>query len=455
MRKAKKFMEKSVRRFTRIGCAVVAGMLISHWQTVMAGWSGIMNGVGFGWASVDVVSSSLKEKTLTTPSKDTPAASMPTVITNGVIDSSYTNSSLPNGSSIGTVSRIKGSSGYVWQAITVGNGGDGTDNKELTDRITIKRANCTSLSLNSPQTPLAYDPMTHSGTITLYTTGTTGTGLWLRLYEAVDANGQPFSITGVPEDDPNTPDNETIDYVKAYLKAFAQQRAEYLLVGPFDFGAQSQCGLVIPFTIETTTDNLYFVSDGVALSNPLLLDCPNNLVFDCNGPASYPPPTVTGGCGNVTVTYNPPVSSLPLGVSTVTATATDAAGNTATDTFTVTRNGILTFDGFYSPVGTEGTDCSKVFKTSELTKLGQVIPIKFKTFCNSVNYSAVAPTYFIEKCTTALPHPIVVPAGTFTFVSSEWHGQFDTGAQGITSGKYVIHVLLQDGTTKQIAVQLK
>ena len=192
----------------------------------------------------------------------------------------------------------------------------------------------------------------------------------------------------------------------------------------------------------------------MALSNPFLVTCPGNLIFDCNGPASYPQPTVTGGCGNVTITYNPPVSLLPLGVSTVTATATDGAGATTNVTFTVTRNGILTFDGFYSPVGTEGTDCSKVFKTSELTKLGQNIPIKFKTFCNGVNYSAVPPTYFIEKCTSTLPHPIV-KTGTFTLVSSEWHGQFDTGAQGITAGKYVIHVVLQDGTTKQIAVQLK
>src|SRR5438477_7648390 len=450
MRKAKKFMEKSVRRFTRIGCAVVAGMLISHWQTVMAGWSGIMNGVGYGWASVDVISSSSKEASLTTTSKDTPAASMPTNIVSGTVDSSYLNGKLPNGSSIGTVSRVKGSSGYVWQAITVGNGGDGTDNKELTDRITIKRANCASLSLDSPQTPLAYDPMTHSGTITLYTTGTSGTALWLRLYELVDSNGNPISLpNNVPVDHPNTPQNATTDFVKDFLKASGQQRAEFLLVGPFDFGAQSQCGLVIPFTIETTTDNLYFVSDGVALSNPFLVTFPTSTtVFDCNGPVSYPTPTVTGGCGNVTVIYNPPVSSLPLGNSIVTATATDAAGSTTNVTFTVTRNGIVTFDGFYSPVGTEGTDCSKVFKPSEKTKLGQVIPIKFKTFCNGVSNSSPVPTYEIYKCrNNQIPplSPLLVKSGSFTFVANEWHGQFDTGEQGITAGKYIILVKLQDG----------
>src|SRR2546425_8545491 len=108
-------MEKSIRKFTKIGCAVVAGLVISQWQTVMAGWTGIMNGVGYGWASVNVVSSTGKEGSISTLDKNTPAASMPTNIVNGTVDSSYLNSKLPNGSSIGTVSRVKGSSGYVWE----------------------------------------------------------------------------------------------------------------------------------------------------------------------------------------------------------------------------------------------------------------------------------------------------------------------------------------------------
>ena len=136
---------------------------------------------------------------------------------------------------------------------------------------------------------------------------------------------------------------------------------------------------------------------------------------------------------------------------TVTATATDQAGTTATCTFQATRSGALTFDGFYSPIGTEGTDCNKVFKNSEKTRLGQVIPIKFKTFCNGVNYSAASPTYAIERC---IDHKIV-KEGTFTFVANEWHGQFDTGEQGITTGVYVVHVVLQDGSTRQIALKLK
>ena len=116
------------------------------------------------------------------------------------------------------------------------------------------------------------------------------------------------------------------------------------------------------------------------------------------------------------------------------------------------------FDGFYSPIGAEGTDCSKVFKASEKTRLGQVIPIKFKTFCNGVSYSSPVPTYEIYKCRNNQNPPLaplLVKSGPFTFVANEWHGQFDTGEQGISAGKYIILVKLQDGSTRQIAVELK
>jgi hypothetical protein len=64
------------------------------------------------------------------------------------------------------------------------------------------------------------------------------------------------------------------------------------------------------------------------------------------GPAGatviYPTPTVTDNCPDVSVTATPPSGSLfPVGDTTVTVTATDSAGNTATATFSVHVAGAL------------------------------------------------------------------------------------------------------------------
>jgi hypothetical protein len=63
----------------------------------------------------------------------------------------------------------------------------------------------------------------------------------------------------------------------------------------------------------------------------------------CSGPGAacqvvnYTTPTPTDNCPGVTVLCTPPSGScLPPGTTTVTCTATDASGNTATCSFTVT-----------------------------------------------------------------------------------------------------------------------
>ncbi|MFP2924089.1 HYR domain-containing protein, partial [Pyxidicoccus sp. 3LG] len=73
-----------------------------------------------------------------------------------------------------------------------------------------------------------------------------------------------------------------------------------------------------------------------------VIACPANQVVEATGPSgavvTHPPVTVSSpGAGNVVVTYSPPSgSTLPLGDTTVTATAEDSAGNQATCTFLVT-----------------------------------------------------------------------------------------------------------------------
>src|SRR6185503_4802731 len=76
--------------------------------------------------------------------------------------------------------------------------------------------------------------------------------------------------------------------------------------------------------------------------NPTIT-CPANIVQttapgQCSATVSYNV-TATDNCSGVTVVSTPASgSTFPVGTTTVMATATDAAGNTATCSFTVTVN---------------------------------------------------------------------------------------------------------------------
>ncbi|MFP2911941.1 HYR domain-containing protein [Pyxidicoccus sp. 3LFB2] len=105
-------------------------------------------------------------------------------------------------------------------------------------------------------------------------------------------------------------------------------------VGPDSFTFRARdCGL---------DSNVATVTLNVVDSTPPSLTCPANQVVEATGPSgaqvTYPPATVTDDVtASPTVTYSPPSgSTLPLGTTTVTVTAEDAAGNQATCTFQVT-----------------------------------------------------------------------------------------------------------------------
>src|SRR5206468_9717651 len=71
------------------------------------------------------------------------------------------------------------------------------------------------------------------------------------------------------------------------------------------------------------------------------ITCPANITTPATSASgavvNYPPPTASDNCPGVTTASNPPSgSTFPIGTTTVTSTATDAKGNTASCTFTVT-----------------------------------------------------------------------------------------------------------------------
>jgi len=123
-------MKNAVTRYRMIGFAVAVGIMIGPGQLAWAGWTGSMNGAGFGKASANVTSSTSKSNAANSAVMTTPSAAIkPTAGFSG-------SAPLPSGASASTFSRIKGLAGYVWQATTAASNGDKTDNSQLTYYVT-------------------------------------------------------------------------------------------------------------------------------------------------------------------------------------------------------------------------------------------------------------------------------------------------------------------------------
>jgi HYR domain len=85
-------------------------------------------------------------------------------------------------------------------------------------------------------------------------------------------------------------------------------------------------------------------------------------------PVTFPLPTATDNCSMPTVVTNPVSGAVfTVGATTVNVTATDAAGNTATRSFTVTIS--YNFAGFFSPVDSP--------PAVNGANAGQAIPVRF------------------------------------------------------------------------------
>ena len=110
-------------------------------------------------------------------------------------------------------------------------------------------------------------------------------------------------------------------------------------------------------------------------NTPPVISCPANIVvhLPLNSTAtsmavSYPAATATDNCSVPTVTSLPASGSVfSVGTTTVNATATDAAGNSSSCSFTVTV--LYNFTGFFPPVAN--------LPTLNVVNAGRAIPVKF------------------------------------------------------------------------------
>ncbi|GHH03856.1 kelch repeat-containing protein [Comamonas sp. JC664] len=142
---------------------------------------------------------------------------------------------------------------------------------------------------------------------------------------ATDAENQPLTWTIVTQ-----PQNGTLSGTPPNLTY--TPNAGYVGADSFTYRA-SDCGLD---SAEATADVI------VELEQPLTITCPENQVLEATGPdgapGQWPPATATASSqgGTPTITYSPAEgATLPLGNTTVTATAEDGSGAQASCTFQV------------------------------------------------------------------------------------------------------------------------
>jgi len=196
--------------------------------------------------------------------------------------------------------------------------------------------------------------------------------------------------------------------------------------------------------------------------------CPANVTLACSVDALVPVSfsvTATDNCDSLpAVTSIPPSGSgFPVGSSTVTSTARDNSGNTATCTFTVTR-AALGFTGFLSPIG--GADASGGSFASPLRafKLKSTIPVKFTSACSASAVLSGTHTLQVIKYSDATtagdpidasPQDAATTGDQFRITGGEWRFNLDTQATGMSVGIWQLVATLSDGSQHRAWIQIK
>jgi len=155
--------------------------------------------------------------------------------------------------------------------------------------------------------------------------------------------------------------------------------------------------------------------------------------------------------GDTAVTCNPPSgSTFPIGDTTVSCSSTDAHGNTATGTFTVSVHYL--FSGFLPPLGGGGSH-----------NAGSTIPVKWRlSFAGGGFVSSIAAVVGITVASNAdctgpaegTPFPAASTGGTtLRFTGDSFI--FNWKTEKSWTGCYNLLVTLDDGTTQSALVTMK
>jgi uncharacterized repeat protein (TIGR01451 family) len=174
-------------------------------------------------------------------------------------------------------------------------------------------------------------------------------------------------------------------------------------------------------------------------TTPPTINCPANITVTLplhstavSMPVSYTVTASDSCSSNVNVTSSPASGSIfPVGTTVVNATATDAAGNTSSCSFTVTV--LYNFTGFFQPVDN--------LPTLNMVNAGRAIPVKFSLSGNKglnifasgypasgvIACSSSAPVNEVEETVTAGSSSLSYDAGSDQYIyiwktNSAWAG---------------------------------
>jgi hypothetical protein len=157
--------------------------------------------------------------------------------------------------------------------------------------------------------------------------------------------------------------------------------------------------------------------------------------------------------GPVTVTCSPASGSpFPLGASTVTCSAIDAAGNPATASFTVTVT--CAWSGILQPINSDG---SSVFK------LGSTVPVKFQLTGASTGINNLSAHLSYAQISGSDPGAVneadstsaATSGNLFRYDATSGQYLFNWSTKGLTKGKYRLYVDLGDGVSHTVDVGLR
>jgi hypothetical protein len=180
--------------------------------------------------------------------------------------------------------------------------------------------------------------------------------------------------------------------------------AHDVVSGTFDASCTPQSGSVFPVGARdvtcTATDaagNTASITFSVTItpppdSTPPTITVPANLSVitgSTSGTAvTYAASATDDVDGSVNVSCTPSSgSTFAVGTTTVTCTARDAAGNSATKTFTVTVT-VLSWSFFLQPINSDG---------SSIFKQGNTVPVKFQLTGTSAGITDLAATIRVQK----------------------------------------------------------
>jgi hypothetical protein len=145
-------------------------------------------------------------------------------------------------------------------------------------------------------------------------------------------------------------------------------------------------------------------------------------------------------------------SVFPLGSTTVTCTATDRAGNTGTETFTVTVT--AAWSGILQPVNTDG---------SSIFKLGSTVPVKFQLTGASAGITNLSARLYLQRVGAGATGTVLEAVSTssattgnlFRYDATSGQYVFNLNTKTLSAGTYQLRIDLGDGVSRTVNISLK